>query len=64
MDREKIKANLLGMETALTTYHKLGQELEELTTNLTPEEETLLEGDTELSNIAERLDKQLELFFN
>jgi hypothetical protein len=60
MDRELIKAKILGMEVALTEYHKLGKELHELGETLTEDEEKQLGEDTEIQDIMERLDVLIE----
>ena len=56
MDKELIKVKLIGMETALIEYHKLGKEFQALCESLTNEEKQTLENDKEISSIADRLD--------
>lgn len=60
MNLELIKANLLGMETALTEYHKLGKELDELGKTLTEDEEKQLSEDVEIQGIMDKIDVLIE----
>lgn len=64
MDKELIKAKLLGMEKVLIEYNKIGTELEELSKTLTDEEKQMLEDDAEIDGIMDRLDVLHEQMLN